>query len=115
MLLLVNVSDLEPNVGMGERIRRVLENLIKTPQAVAVLALLLVNYAKAEEDLVGFVEIFEGLMSNDKYTQDVSPEGKSIPVSILRTDEKAASAWSKEPYRTYSMPIPYHNLWYTWA
>lgn len=51
-LLLVDVPDLEPYVGMCERIRRVSENPIKTLQAVAIFAALLVDNPKSEKNLV---------------------------------------------------------------
>lgn len=34
----------------------------------------------------------------------------SKPGSICMTWENASSAWSKEPYLSYSIPIPYQSL-----
>jgi hypothetical protein len=57
LLLLVNMSDLEPDVGMGKRTWRVAENAVETSQRVVVLALLLVNDAETEQDFVGFIKV----------------------------------------------------------
>jgi hypothetical protein len=57
MLLLIDVSDLEPDVGMSEGIRRIAEDAVKALEALGVLALLLVNDAEPEEDLIGLVEV----------------------------------------------------------
>ena len=57
MLLLVDVPDLEPDIGMGEGIRRVAEDAVEALETLLVLALLLVDDAQAEEDLVCLVEI----------------------------------------------------------
>jgi len=51
------VSNLEPNVGVGERTWRITEDAIEAAEGIFILALLLVDDAKTEEDLVGFVEI----------------------------------------------------------
>lgn len=55
-LLLVDVTDLEPDIGVSERTGRVAEDAIKAREAVFVLALLLVDDAEAEEDFVYFIE-----------------------------------------------------------
>lgn len=57
MLLLVHMTDLEPNVGVGEWVRRIAKDAIKALEALGVFALLLVYDAEAEEDLVCLVEI----------------------------------------------------------
>jgi hypothetical protein len=56
-LLFVHMSNLEPDIGMGERAGRIAENTIKASQRILVLALLLVYDSQAEEDFVGLVEI----------------------------------------------------------
>lgn len=56
-LLLVDMSDLEPDIGMSEWVRRVSEYLIETLQAIVVLAPLLVNDTQPEENLVGLVKV----------------------------------------------------------
>lgn len=82
LLLLVNVSDLEPDVDLGERTRGVLEDKFEALEGeigrkrelrnemrfkgkdrkthverVRVLVLLLVDDAESEVDLVSFVEV----------------------------------------------------------
>ena len=57
MLLLVHMTDLEPDVGMREGVRGVAEDAVKAFEGLVVLALLLVDDAEAEEDLVRLVEI----------------------------------------------------------
>ena len=57
MLLLVHMTDLEPDIGMRKRIRGIAKNAIEAFQALLVLALLLVDDAEAEEDLVRLVEV----------------------------------------------------------
>lgn len=56
-LLFVNVADLEPNIGVGKRARRIPENAVKAPERVFVLALLLVYYSQSEENFVGLVKV----------------------------------------------------------
>jgi hypothetical protein len=51
------MPDLEPNVGVCQRAGRIAENAVETAQRVFVLALLLVYYSEAEENLVCLVEI----------------------------------------------------------
>ena len=58
MLLLVDVPDLEPDIGMGEGIRRVAEDAVEALETLLVLALLLVDDAEPEEDLVRLVEVW---------------------------------------------------------
>lgn len=57
VLLLVHMTDLEPDVGMGERVRRIAKDAVEALQALVVLALLLIDYAETEENLVGFVKV----------------------------------------------------------
>lgn len=52
-LLLVDVTDLEPNVFLAERSRRVINDVLEAFQARLKLLLLLVYYAESEIDLVG--------------------------------------------------------------
>ena len=56
-LLFMNVSDLEPNVLLCERPRRILDNVLEALETLAVLLLLLVYYTQAEVDLVRLVEV----------------------------------------------------------
>ena len=56
-LLLVHVPDLEPDVGMRERVRRIPEDAVEALEGLGVLALLLVDYAEAEQYLVRLVKI----------------------------------------------------------
>lgn len=53
----MHVSDLEPDVRVGEGIGRALENLLKATETFFVLAALLVNYAQSEENFIGLVEV----------------------------------------------------------
>ena len=57
MLLLVHMTDLEPDVGMRQRVRRVAQDAVEAVERLGVLALLLVDDAETEEDFVGLVEI----------------------------------------------------------
>lgn len=54
MLLLVHMSDLEPDIGMRKRIWWIAKNAI---EAFLVLSWLLVDDAKPEQDLVGLVKV----------------------------------------------------------
>jgi hypothetical protein len=56
-LLLINVADLKPDVGVSQWTRRISQNAVETDNAVVVLALLLVDDAEAEKDLVFFIKI----------------------------------------------------------
>ena len=51
------MADLEPDIGVCEGIRRVAEDAIEALEALRVLALLLVDYAEAEQDFVRLVKI----------------------------------------------------------
>ena len=53
----MHVSDLKPDVRVGEGIWGTLEDLLKTAETFLVLAALLVDYAQSKEDFVGFVEV----------------------------------------------------------
>jgi len=53
----MHVSDLEPDVRVGEGIWGTLEDLLKTAETFLVLAALLIDYAQSKEDFVGFVEV----------------------------------------------------------
>ena len=56
-LLLVDMPDLEPDIGMGKGTRRIAEDTLEAFKRVFILALLLVNDAEAKEDLVGLVKV----------------------------------------------------------
>jgi hypothetical protein len=56
-LLFVNMADLEPDIGMGEGTGRVPENAVEAGERLFVFALLFVDYAKAEKNLICLVEI----------------------------------------------------------
>jgi len=55
-LLFVHVTDLKPDVLFRQRTRRVGYDVFEAVQALVELLLLLVDYAKAEVDFVGFFE-----------------------------------------------------------
>ena len=57
MLLLIDVPNLEPDVGVSKGIRGVAENAIEAVQGLLVFALLLVDDAEPEVNLVGLVEV----------------------------------------------------------
>jgi len=63
----------------------------------------LVDDAETEVDLVGLFEVLESVILAKTYWDD------SLG-SILKTLEKASSACSKDPYRSYRIPIPYHSF-----
>lgn len=56
-LLFIYVPDLEPDVGVSKRVWRTTQNAVKALQGVVVLALLLVDNAKAEQDFISLVEV----------------------------------------------------------
>lgn len=58
LLLLEDVPDLEPNVGVCEWTRWVTKDAVEAFEGVFVLRLLFVNYAEAEEDFVCLVKVF---------------------------------------------------------
>ena len=51
------MADLEPYIGVCERTRGIPKDLVEAGKAIAVLGLLLVYYAEAEENLVRLVEV----------------------------------------------------------
>ena len=55
--LIVGMPDLEPDVGMGERVRRIAKDAVEALQALVVFALLLIDYAETEENLIRLVKI----------------------------------------------------------
>ena len=57
MLLLVHMTDLEPDVGVGKGVRGIAQDAIEALERLGVLALLLVDDAESEEDLVGLVKV----------------------------------------------------------
>ena len=57
MLLLVHMTDLEPDVGMCQRVRGVAQDAVEALERLVVLALLLIDDAQAEQNLVCLVEI----------------------------------------------------------
>lgn len=56
-LLFVDVSDLEPNVSMGQRVGRITEDTIKTGKRLFVFTLLFVDDTEAEKDFICLVKI----------------------------------------------------------
>lgn len=58
LLLLVHVTDLEPDVDLGERFRRTGENVPEALQAGGELLLLLVDDTEAEVDFISFFEVW---------------------------------------------------------
>ena len=53
----MHVSDLKPDVRMGKGVWGALENLLKTIEAILVLAALLIDYAQSEQNFVGLVKV----------------------------------------------------------
>lgn len=51
------MPDLEPDVRMGERTWRIAEDAIEAAEGFVILALLLVDYAETEENLICLVKI----------------------------------------------------------
>lgn len=51
------MADLEPYVGMCERAGGIAEDTIEAGQRIIILALLLVDDAKSEENFIGLVKI----------------------------------------------------------
>jgi hypothetical protein len=39
---------------------------------------------------------------------------RHAPLSIRRTEAKASSAWSRDPYLSYRIPMPYQSLGSSW-
>jgi hypothetical protein len=56
-LLLIDMSNLEPDVRMGERTWRIAQDTVKAAEGFVVFALLLVDYAETEKNLVCLVKI----------------------------------------------------------
>lgn len=56
-LLLVDMPNLEPDVRMGERTWRITQDAIKAAEGFIIFALLLVDYAETEENLICLVKI----------------------------------------------------------
>jgi len=56
-LLFVNVTDLEPDIGVGEGTGWISENTVKTGKRLFVFALLFVDDTKTEKNLICLVEI----------------------------------------------------------
>jgi len=85
-LLLVNVSDLEPDIRVSEGTWRVAKNAIEAGQRVIILALLFVDDAESKENLVSFIEIFvhpqdggESLLGVIQRTIAVIKDADAIP------------------------------------
>lgn len=57
LLLLIDVSNLEPNVHLAERMRRISQDLVKTFERLLVALKLLVNDAEPEINLIRLFEI----------------------------------------------------------
>lgn len=89
-LLLVDMPDLEPDIRMSQRTRRIAQDLVETPEAVLVLGLLLVNYPQTEQDFVRLVEV---CLTPEMNAPD-SDRRKRIDLllSMASTDVKASSA-----------------------
>lgn len=56
-LLLEDMADLKPDVCVRKGAGRIAQDAIEALEALGVLALLLVNYPKAEQDLVRLVKV----------------------------------------------------------
>ena len=56
-LLLEDMADLKPDVCVREGAGRIPQDAIEALETLGVLSLLLVNYAKAEQNLVRLVEV----------------------------------------------------------
>ena len=48
----MHVSDLEPDIRVGEGIWRTLKNLLEAAETFLVLAALLIDYAQSKEDFI---------------------------------------------------------------
>ena len=57
LLLFIDMSNLEPNVGMREGAGWIAKNTIEAGKGIFVLALLFVYDTKSKENFVGLVEI----------------------------------------------------------
>jgi hypothetical protein len=93
------------------------EELAAHIQAGLEAPLMLVDDAQAEIDLVGLFEcwmIRYCVLYLHDTKEEVSWVYRILPHdllgSIFKTLENASSACSNEPYLSYSMPMPYHNL-----
>lgn len=56
-LLLIDVSDLEPNISMSERAGRIAKDAVKTSEGLLIFPLLFINDAESEENLVSLIKI----------------------------------------------------------
>jgi hypothetical protein len=56
-LLFIHVTDLEPDVGVCKGAGRISKDAVEARQRVLVFALLLIDDAETEENLVGLVNI----------------------------------------------------------
>lgn len=56
-LLLVYVSNLKPNIRMGEGAWRVTKDAIEASKWLVILSLLFVDYAESKKDLISFIKI----------------------------------------------------------
>lgn len=57
LLLLIDMTDLEPDVGMGQWTWWVAKDAIKALQGLFEFALLLIDYAEPEENFVLFIKL----------------------------------------------------------
>ena len=57
MLLLVHMTNLEPDVCVGKGVRGIAQDAVEALEGLGVLALLLVNDTEPEEDLVCLVKV----------------------------------------------------------
>ena len=88
--MLVHVSNLEPDVRVGEGIWGTLKDLLETAETFLIFAALLIDYAQSKEDFVRLVEvqIYKGRIRAGTFTL----EKTYIPLFIRRTEAKASSA-----------------------
>lgn len=56
-LLLVHMTNLEPNVGIGKGVWGIAKNTLETIKGLRILPLLFVDYAEAEENLICLIKI----------------------------------------------------------
>jgi hypothetical protein len=100
-LLLIDVSDLEPDVALRERAGRLLEDALEALETRVVLALLLVDDAEPKQDFICLVKVRrehgwpQARVST--HVAAAAPRAGDAPLSMRSTEENASSAWSSEP------------------
>lgn len=65
-LLLVDVPNLEPDVGMGEGTRGIAKYAVKAGKGLLVFALLFVDNAEAEKNFVGLIKVLIMVISKTR-------------------------------------------------